>query len=172
MQNFTIDTGDWNAFWERWGETIEQFPKLREQLLEKVGQRTERLVQNSIVSSGVHDFSGRVRRWQDHYIGSKKRYVSVRANREESPIAVGYKHTETTFFDKRKGKRVDMNAGALTNFLASGHRIRYPSGRTKRYIPRARMTRVRGHDFYKQAKAEAERIALREAEDFLKGLQL
>ena len=59
---------------------------------------------------------------------------------------------------------------ALTNFLSSGHKVRGPSGRAKRYQPRARMTRVRGLDFYGKAKAEAEKIAVREAENLLRRL--
>ena len=37
MQEFMVDTGQWNAFWSRWQDTIDQIPGLREELLAHVG---------------------------------------------------------------------------------------------------------------------------------------
>ena len=39
MQEFTIDTGGWKAFWDRWQETINQLPGLKEVMLERLGGR-------------------------------------------------------------------------------------------------------------------------------------
>lgn len=158
MQGSMIDTGEWEAFWKRWGDTIDQLPGMKEQLLKQVGAQVAGKVRSAVGSTGVNDARGRVKSWQNPHLGSGRGYVATRSDSKKVPA--GHLH------------RQELNAGALTNFLVSGHKIRYPAGRAKRYVPRLNVARVRGHDFYKQAKAEATRIALREAEDFLKGLQL
>lgn len=153
MQEYFIDTGEWKAFWERWRETIDQVPDLKAEVLGRVGARIRNEVQGRIESSGLSDPRGRVKCWQNPHVGSRSGYVAVRADSVEVPV--GYK-------DRQR-----LNAGALTNFLTSGHRVRGPSGRSKRYQPRARMTRVKGFDFYAKAQAETEKIARQEAEAFL-----
>lgn len=156
MQEFTVDTAGWNAFWDRWKNTINKIPGLKEAMLEKLGGRVQGEVRQAVDRSGLHDSRGRVKRWQNPHVGSGRGYVAVRADSVE--VAAGYR-------DRQR-----LNAGALTNFLSSGHKVRGPSGRAKRYQPRARMTRVRGLDFYSKAKAESEKIAVQEAEDFLRRL--
>ncbi len=157
MQEYFIDTGEWKAFWERWQDTIDKIPGLREELLERVGESVRDSVRHKIDTSGLNDSRGRVKLWQNPHVGSRHGYVAVRADSVE--VAAGY------------GDRQRLNAGALTNFLSSGHKVRGPSGRSKRYQPRARMTRVKGADFYPKARAEAERIALQEAESMLQALK-
>ncbi len=100
MQEFTVDAGDWKAFWERWWDTIDRFPGLKEAMLEKIGGRVRGEVREAVDRSGLN--------------GSK--------------------------------------------------------GRAKRYQPRARRSRVKGYDFYAKAQAEAEKIAVQEAENFLRRL--
>lgn len=158
MQEYFIDTGAWKDFWARWQNAVDSIPGLREKLLERIGTQIQNKVRQNIDASGLNDARGRVKRWQNPHMGTKRRYVAVRPDSVEVPA--GYKDRER------------LNAGALTNFLASGHRVRGPSGKAERYEPRARMTRVRGYDFYKQARGQAEKIALQEAEAFLKELPL
>jgi len=162
MQEFQIDTGEWKEFWNRWRNTVDQIPSLKEQMLEAVGERIRSEVESNVDTSGIKDRYGRVKLWQQSFIGSKKGYAAVRAVSEDVPA--GYRKKTT-------GIPIGTaNAGALTNFLVSGHRARSPSGRAKRYYPRARMTRVKGHDFYKKAQAEAQKIAIQEAEAMLQEL--
>lgn len=170
MQEYFIDTGEWSAFWARWRDTIEQLPGLKEATLEKIGGRVQREVQMAVDRSGLNDARGRVKRWQNPHVGSRSGYVAVRADSHEvtGTIGTGYNDKETVL--RFKGGESSMNPRALTNFLTSGHRVRGPSGRSKRYQPRARMTRVKGYDFYAKAKAEAEKIAVQEAENFLRRL--
>lgn len=156
MQEFTIDTGGWKAFWDRWQETINQLPGLKEVMLERLGGRVQGEVRQAVDRSGLHDSRGRVKRWQNPHVGSGRGYVAVRADSVE--VAAGYR-------DRQR-----LNAGALTNFLSSGHKVRGPSGRAERYQPRARRNRVKGLDFYGKAQAEAEKIAVQEAEDSLRRL--
>lgn len=163
MQEFMVDTGDWKTFWERWRDTVAQIPGLKEQMLETIGERIRAEVTNDVEPSGIKDRRGRVKLWQQWFIGSKKGYTAVRAVSEDVPA--GYRKRTTGI------PMGTMNAGALTNFLVSGHRVRGPSGRAKRYQPRARMTRIKGHDFYTKAQAEAEKIAMQEAEAMLRELK-
>lgn len=156
MQEFQFDTKGWKEFWDNWSDKIEQIPGLKEDMMKRIGESVQATVRVSIDRSGLSDHRGQVKRWQNPHVGSRKGYVAIRADSVE--VAAGNN-------DKQR-----LNAGALTNFLTSGHKVRGPSGRTKRYQPRARMTRVRGFDFYKKAKEEAEKIALQEAEDFLRNL--
>ena len=162
MQEFQIDTSDFQEFWKRWGKSIEQIPDMKKAILEKIGDRVQDEVRSRIDSSGLSDHRGRVKLWQKHHVGSGSGYVAIRSDSVE--VLAGYRR-------KSDGLQTEtLNAGALTNFLTSGHRVRGPSGRTKRYQPRARMTRVKGYDFYAKAQAEAEKIAVQEAEDFLRRL--
>lgn len=171
MQEFMIDTGEWKAFWARWRDTIDGVPGLKEEVLDRVGARIRNEVHNAIEVSGINDSRGRVKRWQNPHVGSGKGYVAVRADSHKvtGTIGTGYKDMETVL--RYRGRESPMNAGALTNFLTSGHRVRGPSGRSKRYQPRARMTRVRGLDFYGKAKAETEKIAVQEAESMLREIK-
>lgn len=168
MQEFTIDTGAWKAFWERWRDTVDKIPGLKEVMLEKIGGRVRETVRSSIDTSGLSDPRGRVKRWQNPHIGSGRGYVAVRADSVE--IFSGYQDRQTKWRSVKTNQEYKMTAGALTSFLSSGHPVRSPSGRAKRYQPRARMTRVRGLDLYGKARAEAEKIAVQEAEDFLRRL--
>lgn len=158
MQEFQFDTRGWKEFWDNWSDKIEQIPGLKEDMMKRIGESVQATVQASVDRSGLSDRRGRVKRWQNPHVGSRKGYVATRPDSVE--VAAGNKDMQR------------LNAGALTNFLARGHKARGPSGRSKRYQPRARMTRVRGRDFYEKAKAEAEKIALQEAEDFLRDLAL
>lgn len=156
MQEFEINTNQWNTFWKRWQETIDSIPGMKEEMLERIGESVRDTVRANIDASGLNDSRGRVKRWQNWHKGDGLGYVAVRADSVE--VAAGNR-------DRQR-----LNAGALTNYLTSGHKTRMPSGRAKRYQPRARMTRVKGLDFYRKAHAEAEKIALQEAEAFLEGL--
>lgn len=153
MQEFTLDRSGWDAFWERWDDAVRQIPGMKAAVLEGAGDRVREAVRDAVDASGLNDRRGRVKLWQDRHVGSRGGYVAVRA--DSVMVTAGPRDRQT------------LNAGALTNYLTSGHRVRQPSGRAKRYVSRARMTRVRGYDFYKTATAQAERIALEAAQDFL-----
>lgn len=170
MQEFQIDTGEWKAFWDRWRDTIDRVPGLKEEVLERVGARIQSEVHNAIEASGINDSRGRVKRWQNPHVGSGLGYVAVRADSVE--VLAGYRR-------KSDGTQSEkLNAGALTNFLTSGHRIRSPSGRAKRKYksrvrvdPLTRGTNVRGRGFYKKALDNAEKIARQEAESMLREIK-
>ncbi|MDY3906601.1 MAG: hypothetical protein SOZ47_07345 [Lawsonibacter sp.] len=158
MQEFLVDTSEWYSFWRDWEQKIKQIPGMKEAMLERAGSAVRLDVQRAIDRSGVNDRTGRVKLWQNRHIGDKLGYVAVRADSVE--VMSG------------GGNRKPLNAGALTNYLTSGHKVRGPSGRNKRYRPRATMTRVPGFSFYKTASYGAEKIALEAAKQFLDQLEV
>lgn len=153
MQEFTLDRAGWDAFWARWSEAMAQVPGMRAAVLEEAGDRARDAVRDAIDASGLNDRRGRVKLWQNRHVGSKGGYAAVRA--DSVMVTAGPRDRQV------------LNAGALTNYLTNGHKARQPSGRAKRYVPRAGMTRVRGYGFYKTAAAQAERIALEAAQAYL-----
>ena len=58
------------------------------------------------------------------------------------------------------------SAGAITNDLEGGHKIRPPSGKPG-YRPRIRMAYVNGYHFYQTARSSLEAKAIRLAEQFV-----
>ena len=152
-----MDTSAWTEFWKRWEDSIKQIPGLKERILEKAGEDIQDAIRQSIDRSGVNDRRGRVKLWQNRHVGSGKGYVAVRSDSVEVTSGGGTKKP--------------LNAGALTNYLASGHKVRGPSGRAKRYVPRARMTKVPGFGFYKNAAGDAEQIAAQAADGFLQEIR-
>lgn len=156
MQEMFLDTQNWDAFWAEWKDVIKSVPGLKEEMLESIGARAQQELLSAIDRSGLNDRRGRVKSWQNPHIGSGKGYVAIRADSGET--TGGYEGGET------------VAIGALTNYLTVGHRVRPPSGRNKRYVPKARMSRVRGFGFYKTAAGQSNKIAVEEAEKFLKRL--
>lgn len=154
MQESFVDMAEWTAFWKNWDATIKKMPDMKAEMLRKVGEDIQNEVRRTILSSGVNDAHGRVRSWQNPHVGSGLGYVAVRSDSVE--------------VQSGGGGRKSINAGAITNFLTSGHRVRPPSGRAKRYVPRTRMARVPGARFYKTAEASTVKIALEAAEAYLR----
>lgn len=156
MQDFMLETTGWKRFWQKFDELAEKVQLTRAQLLERTGDRLTAEVRQAIRRSGLHDSRGRVQSWQNPNIGSHLGYVAIRPDSVE--VSAG------------GNGRQRLNAGALTNYLTSGHDVRGPSGRNKRYKPQGRMARVEGLGFYEQVERQAERIALDEAERQLEKL--
>jgi len=158
MQEFTIDTGAWASFWNKWQDTINAIPGMKEEILERAGKEIQAEVHRAIDASGLDDRRfGRVKKWQNPHVGSGLGYVAVRS--------------DSVMVRSGGGTKEPLNAGALTNFLTSGHKVRKPSGRAKLYRSRATKTRVEGFRFYKTAGAQAEKAAAAAAEAFLARLE-
>lgn len=157
MQEFIVDTGAWRSFWAGWRGTVNAIPGMKETLLERVGREIRDEVRRAIDASGLDDRRyGRVKLWQGPHVGSGLGYVAVRP--------------DSIMVQSGGGNKALLNAGALTNYLTSGHKVRGPSGQRKRYRSRATKTRVAGFRFYKTAAVQAEKAALQAAEEFLENL--
>lgn len=155
MQEAGVYTDEWRAFWKRLITLAKTIPNLKGKILEEIGDKLTDTVKQNIISSQVNDQFGRVQGWQKDRVGSYHGYVAVSA--DSVPAGAYWKGNE-------------LNAGAVTNFLESGHSNRGPSGRSKRYRPEIQTPRARTFGFYKDSGEKAERLSIETAEEFLEKL--
>ena len=135
MNQITFDQQQWDKFWDYWQDLIEEFPAAKTEALVTAGRAVLPLLQNQINRRLNDKRTGRVKRWQDVRRGSQGGYVAV------SPVLdeVSINKTEDRF----------VTAKDITQYLEHGHKIRPPTGRHKRYIPRIkRYNFVPGRLFY------------------------
>lgn len=127
-----------NNIGERLHGLAAEFRAVRAQLLDQAGNQLEQALDRSITASGLRDIHGKVRSWQEQYKGSGGGYVALRP---------------------RAGETGTNSPGAITNYLESGHKVRFPSGRAKRYRPEVHMARARAFKFYADTQPVAEEVA-------------
>ncbi len=125
---------------------LKELPEARKELHERLSEMIKKEVDAQIDASGLNDSRGKIKGWQEPHVGSRGGYAAVR------PV---------------KGETGANSPGAITNYLESGHRIRGPSGRAKRYRPRIKKPYVDGYHFYKAARLAVEAKAIAEAERFV-----
>ena len=133
-----------NNIGERLHGLAAEFRAVRAQLLDQAGNQLEQALDRSITASGLLDIHGKIRSWQEQYKGSGGGYVALR------PTATDV-----------NGQKVSgpNSPGAITNYLESGHKVRFPSGRAKRYRPEVHMARARAFKFYADTQPVAEEVA-------------
>lgn len=141
----SIDLSGLEEFSKELNDLLDEIPEARRKLHEELAVMAKQEVDVQIVASGVYDSRGRIRKWQQEYVGSGGGYAAVRANDEDTG---------------------DNSPGAITNYLESGHRIRPPSGNAKRYTPQIKVPYVEGYHFYDNARMNAEVKAIKIAERF------
>lgn len=107
----------------------EAYQNAKAEILTEAGKQLEDLVHSGIDWMFPGN-TGKLKRYQALRYGTRGGYAAVRPAK------------------KPPG---DNGAGAVTNYTVSGHRIRKPSGKAKRYTPRIRVTRVPANDFYAAA---------------------
>jgi len=121
-------------------------PGLRREMHTRAAKAIQLRVRGEIRAS-INDRHGKIQNWQEHYVGSGGGYAAVR------PVAGG-----------ERGK----NPGAITNYLESGHRVRLPSGKAKRWRKsRAKQYTVRGYHFYRRIRTQAQAIAIEAADRYV-----
>ena len=110
-------------------EALRRTPESKREVLTDLGEQLLSQVRANIGGAG------KVRKWQHAHVGDKGGYVAVHpAERTED----------------KYGRAV----GAVTNAIESGHEIRPPGGKAKRYVPRIRVYRVPGKGMYDRADPE------------------
>ncbi len=143
----SIDLTQFNQLDEAFQEILDKIPGRRRELHEKIADVLKEEVSIQIAQSGLKDNSGRISEWQQQYVGSGGGYAAVRAT------------------DKSTGNN---SPGAITNYLENGHKIREPSGKSKKYKPRIKKVYVDGYHFYKNTKSRSESKAIAAAEEYAK----
>lgn len=163
-----IDQREWDAFWHVWDKKLESFPGAKKAALFQTGQAVKALL-DSQISTRLNDPRGRVRRWQAVRIGSGGGYVAI------SPINDTVRVSRST--------SNGYTAKDITRYLERGHKIRSPSGRWKRYVPRVNKRLdsngkhylydiVPGRMFYSWTKMKSSSVAIRAArEEILKWME-
>jgi len=127
-------------------ELLKEAPKLREKLHEDLGAMALKKVKAEIAMSGLNDSHQKIRAWQESHTGSKGGYAAVRAK------------------DNPSG---DDGAGAVTNYLNSGHRTRPPSYKDPNYRRRVNQSYVEGLEFYQNAVPRIESEMIKMGEEFV-----
>jgi hypothetical protein len=136
----SVDFSGLDGLDRRFADVLRARPGLRRQLHVEAGGALLSVVRSEIGASGLNDSGGKVRGWQEMYVGSGGGYAAVR------PVAGG-----------GRGR----NPGAITNYLESGHKVRGSSGHAKRRRKsRAKQARVRGFHFYRQSRIQAQAAAV------------
>lgn len=132
---------------ENLAEALRRTPESKREVLTDLGEQLLSQVRANIGGAG------KVRKWQHTHVGDKGGYVAVHpVERTEDPY----------------GRAV----GAVTNAIESGHKIRPPGGKAKRYVPRIKVYRVPGKGMYdrtdpeRAAEASAQQLERRLAEDW------
>lgn len=141
-----LDMRDLDRLDQDLAAAVRQTPELKREALTELGQQL--LVQVRTRIGGT----GKVQRWQHVHLGSGGGYVAVHpAEREKDAY----------------GRAV----GAVTNAIESGHKIRPPGGKAKRYTQRIHKAQVPARRMYAQVNPEtavdqaASTLALRLAQN-------
>lgn len=121
---------------------LKEFPNARKELHEAFADVLYDTLQSEINQS-VKDSSGKIKKFQGKYVGSKGGYAAVRA------------------IDTSTGAN---SPGAITNYLENGHSIRRSAGKNPKYKPRIKKVYVDGRHFYQRTsvKSESQLIAIAE----------
>lgn len=128
---------------------IESFPDMQKELHEEFADLIKNKVDVEI--GGAIKNSSKIKRWQEKNIGSYGGYAAVRAVK----VSTG-----------------TDSPGAITNYLENGHKIRKPTGRSKRYKPRINTIYVDGYHFYNRASNNLEGDIIKLSEQFIEKIKI
>lgn len=122
-------------------QAAEQFPEKRRRMMDRIGAELEESVRKNVpVESSRDRFRrppGTIRAGQEKKLGSGGGYVAIRPAKGDAP--------------QMSGRRRDRY-GTITQALEDGHRVKLARGGSKF---------VSGRLFYRTAKRDAERIAMK-----------
>lgn len=124
-----IDMGSLEKLDQDLAEAVQQTPEIKRDVLTELGQQLLAQVRSNIGGTG------KVQRWQHMHLGSGGGYVAI--------------HPAENTTDE-----YGLAVGAITNAIDSGHKIRPPSGKAKRYTPRIRKAQVPGRQMYAKTNPE------------------
>lgn len=147
----SIDLSALEGFTKDLDTLLKKMPDKKRELHVGLANLTKAEVDTQIEASGVS--SNKIKSWQEAHVGSRGGYAAVRAS------------------NRGNGNN---SPGAITQYLEGGHKIRSPSGKSKRYKPAIRKPYVDGKHFYKIARTAVESKAIdvvnQFAEDLVKEL--
>lgn len=133
----TIEFNELDKLIKTLSDTQKALPELRKRIMDQCAEKLQQLVRSNVDRSGVRDVRGRVKTWQEQFVGSRGGYAAVRPT------------------DAGTGA---YSPGAITNYLEGGHKNRLPTGRSKRYKPEIHTARTPGRFFYQASRREMGKI--------------
>jgi len=143
----SVELDNLDRFLKDFDDLIKKVPQKRRELHEKIADLLKSEVDSNI-SGSVNDNRGKIKGWQEKHVGSGGGYAAVR------PISTP------------KGVPSAKSPGAITNYLEVGHKIRKPSGKSKKYRARIKVSFVDGRWFYKKTRENIESKIIALIEDF------
>lgn len=146
MQEAHIDHSELDRLVGRLTKAPQVLKEAKRQAFEAAASKLKALVQTEIGGTG------RVKRWQEGYVGTKGGYAAARPKAE-------------TFAEDHQGHPTKYAVGYVTNAINSGHR--FPSSR-QGY--RSRTGTIPGKQFYQRAQTQAEQVAQETAEQIVQAL--
>lgn len=154
MQDIQIDAAELDRLAERLAQSPELLRQAKRQAFEAAAPRLLELVQTQIGGSG------RVKSWQEKFVGSFGGYAAVRPR------------ARTWIETKKEKKRYAV--GYVTNAINSGHwkrgRSYVQDKRLRGYQTGSSADRVEGKHFYEKARDLAAPVAQAAAEEILAAL--
>lgn len=137
----SVDTSSIDHLLESWDRLLKDYPNMKRDLLDELGQKILFEVRWGIGPSA------KVQYWQDYFIGTKRGYVAIRP-----------KHG--IFQVTKNGMRYQVSD--ITKSIEFGHSHRQPKptgNKGYHYYPRINVPRVPGLHFYAGAKSSLRNTA-------------
>lgn len=156
MQEAHIDHSELDRLVEKLARSPEVIAQAKRQAFEAAAPRLQKLVQNEIGGSG------RVRNWQEAYVGSGGGYAAARPRAETYAESRGL---QTYTAPRKERPRPRYAVGYITNAITSGHG---PPRNRAGYYSSAK--RVAGKHFYQHAQDLAGAVAQETAEQIVQAL--
>lgn len=155
MQEAHIDHFDLDRLVKKLEQAPQVIKEAKRQAFETAALKLQDAVQSEIGGSG------RVRDWQEAYVGSKWGYAAVR------PRANTYAESRgpETFGERRKKPHPTYAVGYITNAINNGHRTP-----RNQWGYRTSGKTTQGKQFYQRAQDQAEQVAQDTAEQIVRSL--
>lgn len=163
MQEFSIDSADLERLTEKLKKAPEVLAWARREAMISAANQFKALMDTAI--SG----SGRVKDWQQAYVGSGGGYAAVRPRAKTYAESRG----KQTFAERRRTPHPTYAVGYITNAINSGHltpshRAGQPKGLRGYHVSTART--IGGKGFYEAVQAQAEAVGEAAAQEILDAL--
>lgn len=155
MQEVHIDHSEFDRLVQKLDETPQVIAEAKRQALEAAAPQLQRLVQNEIGGSG------RVRSWQEAYVGSWGGYAAARPRAKTWAASQGMKT-----YEARLRKPPTYAVGYITNAINSGHKAPRNKAGDR---PCGRI--VTGRLFYESAQLQAEPVSQKVAQEIVQAVK-
>ncbi len=163
MQEFRIDSADLKKLAEKLEKAPERLAWARKQAMVSAADQFKILMDLAIGGTG------RVKSWQQSYVGSGGGYAAVRPRKKTYAEA----RVRQTYEERRRTPHPTYAVGYITNAINSGHRTpSHRRGQAKELRGYRVNTsgRVAGKGFYEAVQVQAEAVGKAAAEEILAAL--